>query len=391
MSNKLKIFLVSHSAENSGAPRVLLEVAELLKEDYDITICFPENKGAAREARDMGLNVIIIPNPQVGFSETRGITGKIGILRNRLRYILKIRKVVKKNGYPIIYLNSAASVYAGLGLYGLGKKIIWHLHEDFVPGLYNRFRRFVITRLSDLLIFVSPSNAEYFKGKLSGIKTLILPNGVKLERFGKFEIDEDYRKKFQYKIDDIIIATLSYISHRKGIDIFEKAMVRVIEQFPEVKAVVPGDRKTAAPEYLKEVDEIAEKEILKNRLFLPGHCTNVPSFLDCVDIFVLPSRNDPMPLAVLEALAAGKPVVASDVGNLREMVAPPGDELQAGIIVPPENPEALAEAILELLQNPEKRKVMSENALKKAERDYSMETFRKRIKEAVNTEASMFK
>ena len=85
-------------------------------------------------------------------------------------------------------------------------------------------------------------------------------------------------------------------------------------------------------------------------------------------------------------MAAGKPVVATEVGNLVEMVAPSGDDLQAGIIVPPENPEALAEAIITLLRNPEKRKKMSEDARKKAERDYSMETFRKKIREAVEKE-----
>ena len=153
----------------------------------------------------------------------------------------------------------------------------------------------------------------------------------------------------------------------------------VFREFPEARGVVVGDKALAAPNYLREIEELSQTSELKGRIFFPGHCRNVPSLLDAVSVFVLPSRNDPMPLAVLEAMAAGKAIVATDVGCLKEMINPPA----AGSVVPPENPEALAREILALLRDGEIRRKLGAAARDRARQKYSMKAFQRRIDQIV--------
>ncbi|MBN1900581.1 glycosyltransferase family 4 protein [Candidatus Sumerlaeota bacterium] len=373
---KYRILLVSHSSEVSGAPRALLYIASSLSRDaFDLFLCAPEAGGIAAEAEKNGIPVKIIPNPQIGFNEERNPLKKLKILYKRLCFIRNFRREVKKGRYDLIYMNSSASFYAGIALLGLKVRTIWHIHEDLNPNFLNRLKARLIAKSAVRIVFVSPSNIPCFAPYLSNKKYQITPNGVQIEKIERFSIDEEYRRLFNYNPEDRIIGMISFISRRKGVDIFLKALSRILPEYPRIKGVIAGDKNNADSRYLDELDMLLQIPELKDHAFFPGHCANIPSFLNSVEIFVLPSRNDPMPLVLLEAMAAGKAIVAADVGCVREMLDPPN----AGVVVPPENPEMIAEEVLKLLNDPDKRTQMGQNARERARQRYSMETFRRKI------------
>jgi len=378
---KRKILFISHSSEKSGAPRVLLDVAESLSEkEYDLTFCLPEDRGIAHEIRNKGYNLIFCYNPQKGLRDKTGLGSLMTLIINKLKFMKNIRAIIAKGSFDLVYINSIASLFAGIALIGKGNKILWHLHEDLKPCRINRLKCWLVTKISDKILFVSPSNLSCFPKSLKTIPHEILPNGIDIQSMESFSPDKQYRTRFEYKETDNIIATLSYISHRKGIDVFLKALPLVFEDYENAKAVIPGDKSGADPKYLEKIEEIQKAPELKNHVFFPGFCSNIPSFLDCVNVFVLPSRNDPMPLAVLEAMAMRKAIVATDVGSLKQMIDPP----HAGIIVPPEDPPALAKAILNLLKNPSLRHKMGNAAKQRIQRHYSRQIFQKRIIEIIS-------
>lgn len=378
---KIKILMISHSSEMSGAPRIQLNAALALSSDkYEITFCYPEKGGMSEVAAEKGFRVIIIDNPQSGIKETKSLLAQIGVFINRIKYILNVRKIIKRDDYDLIYLSSAASFYAGMALFGLDKRVIWHVYEYLQDSLYNRLRRWVVAHFSNLIIFDAPADMEYFADVIKNKKTKFIPNGVMIYNSSQLKPDFDFRKKCGYQPDDVIIASISFLSRRKGIDVFLKALKIVFQEFPHVKGVVAGDTDAADPEFMKEIFDYAKKE-MEGRVYFPGFCADVPSFLQCATIFALPSRSDSMPLTVLEAMAAGRAIVATDVGYVSKMLDAPN----AGIIVPPENPEALAEAICDLLRDEKKRRQIGAAANQRAKEEYSMIRFNERINESVES------
>jgi glycosyltransferase involved in cell wall biosynthesis len=117
-----------------------------------------------------------------------------------------------------------------------------------------------------------------------------------------------------------------------------------------------------------EIDRLA----LRGKVELLGERRDTPELLHAADIFVLATRSESMPMSVLEAMAAGLPVVASEVGGLPEVVT----EEQTGLLVPPGDPAALASAIARLLEDRELRVALGARGLERARTTFSLERFR---------------
>lgn len=139
-----------------------------------------------------------------------------------------------------------------------------------------------------------------------------------------------------------VIGCLGRLSAEKGFDV----LLRALELLPETTCVIVGD----GPERSR-LDALARELGVADRLIVTGWSEKPRSYLPSFDVFVLPSRFEGLPLAVLEAMLAERPVVASDVGSVPEAVHD-GD---TGLLVPPEDPVALAGAIRRLLEEPELR------------------------------------
>jgi glycosyltransferase involved in cell wall biosynthesis len=108
---------------------------------------------------------------------------------------------------------------------------------------------------------------------------------------------------------------------------------------------------------------------LKDSVKLFGNRGDVIRFLAIADIFILPSRWEGLPIALLEAMSAGLPVVATSVEGVEEVVNP----VEHGWLVPVEDSCAIAEAIIDLLRHPEKRRVMGLSSRRRIERDFSID------------------
>jgi len=107
---------------------------------------------------------------------------------------------------------------------------------------------------------------------------------------------------------------------------------------------------------------------LCDRVQILGYSNEVSDLLSAIDIFVLPSLSEGLPLALLEAAAAGRPLIATEVGGVPEIV----DDGVNGLLVPPRDPKSLANAVQSLSHDPERRIKMGEAARKKVEANWSM-------------------
>jgi glycosyltransferase involved in cell wall biosynthesis len=97
---------------------------------------------------------------------------------------------------------------------------------------------------------------------------------------------------------------------------------------------------------------------------------DIPQFLQSIDVFVLPSLSEGLPLSVLEAMAAGKPVIATNVGGVSEVV----QDQRTGFVVPPKDPETMANRILQVMADQAMAERLGRAGREKVERDFSLDT-----------------
>jgi glycosyltransferase involved in cell wall biosynthesis len=156
------------------------------------------------------------------------------------------------------------------------------------------------------------------------------------------------------KPGEFVIATVGNIRRVKGHDVLIRAAAVVAGQFPNVSFSIAGD--VLEPEYFLELQALIEQLNLVGRLHFSGGISDLKQYLSTADVFVLPSRSEGFSNAIIEAMAASLPVVATDVGGNAEAV----QDGVTGYIVPAEDPAALAAAIVRLLSDPIKAEEMGQ-------------------------------
>jgi len=161
--------------------------------------------------------------------------------------------------------------------------------------------------------------------------------------------------------DRPIVLTLARLAPQKGVEYLVEAAARV----PDVLFVVAGD----GPDR-EALERKAESCGVKERVLFLGHRQDVPELLESCDLFVLPSLYEGLPVSVLEAMASGRPVIATRIGGTDEAVE---DDVN-GLLVPPADPIALASAIRRLLADRSLAQRLSARARDRVRREFSSET-----------------
>ena len=168
----------------------------------------------------------------------------------------------------------------------------------------------------------------------------VLPNLIESERFANIPTWTQANAQKPRRIG--IVGNLKPV---KGTDVFIAAAKIVLEKHPDVQFELAGGSRMQQ-QYQSQVEQL---DITQNVRFL-GSLSDIPAFLSMLDVAVLASRSEGLPNAIMEYMAAGRPCVVTDVGGCCELIR----HGQNGLIVPPENPTALAEGIINLLEHPDR-------------------------------------
>jgi glycosyltransferase involved in cell wall biosynthesis len=190
---------------------------------------------------------------------------------------------------------------------------------------------------------------------------IVIPNAVRLPQHPK----EDYRGHAPAKI-----VALGRLHEKKGFGVLIDAIRLLAARSVDCTCVIAGD----GPERGKLQSQI-DRERLASRIFLSGWTDNVADFLAGGDIFVLPSFQEDLPLAVLDAMASGMPIVASAIDGPNELLV----EGNTALLVPPRDPAALADVLARLVVDAPLREMLGRSARAAAERSYSFEAIGRRL------------
>jgi glycosyltransferase involved in cell wall biosynthesis len=217
------------------------------------------------------------------------------------------------------------------------------------PGALAIERR--LGRLTEAFVAVSETEAEVAerRGLAPPDRIFVIPNGIELDDPGPPVVD----LRARLGIDDStpLVGTVSRLAHQKAPEVFVRACARVAAACPDARFVLVGE----GPLARLVATEIAAAELDGRMLHLRG-VHGAPTLMRQFDVFVLASRYEGGPYAPLEAMRVGTPVVVTDVIGSRDTV----EHGRSGLVVPPDDPDALAAAVAKLLAQPALRRRLAE-------------------------------
>jgi glycosyltransferase involved in cell wall biosynthesis len=191
-----------------------------------------------------------------------------------------------------------------------------------------------------------------------------VPNGINMNLYCPNNVlREKIRKELNIGEEKIVIGSIGNLYPVKGHTYLIQTAALVIRKLPDTIFIIVGRGKLL--ETLQQ--EVRELGIQNNIHFL-GFREDIPALLQAIDVFVLPSLSEGLPLSVLEAMASKKPIIATKVGGLPEVVI----DGQSGLLVLPKDPVELAEKILLLCRNMNTAKNLAKAAYKRVSEDFSL-------------------
>jgi len=212
----------------------------------------------------------------------------------------------------------------------------------------------------------------HLQEKVSLEKIITIYNGLDTDKFYNTNYNSTLKAELKLNASSPIVGVLANIRPIKGIEYFIQAASKVVKQSPQTQFIivggcVPGQKNVA---YCDKLKLLVRELKLERNLFFLGQRTDIPDILSIMDISVLPSLSEGFSNTVIESMAAGKPLVVTDVGGNSEAVA----NGESGFVVPPQDSDKLADAISTLLNNKELAKRMGEVGRMKAKQLFSIDT-----------------
>jgi len=205
-------------------------------------------------------------------------------------------------------------------------------------------------------IAVSKPALDYVSRYLSG-DYRIIPNGIDIERFSP-----DGPQREEFADDKLNILFVGRLEKRKGLDYLLRACAKVKKRFSNFRLIIVGPGTRLRPGYEKFIEDSHLTDVVSTG-FVPS--TELPAYYRSADIFCAPSTGgESFGIVLLEAMASGKPVVATDIEGYASVLTH-GEE---GLLVPPRDEEALAQALLSLLNDKSLRHQMGAKGRIKAEK-----------------------
>jgi glycosyltransferase involved in cell wall biosynthesis len=201
--------------------------------------------------------------------------------------------------------------------------------------------------------------------KIPERKIVTIPNGIDGSRF-ELTIDRQAkRRELGIHEQGSVIGLAVRLSDQKGITFLLQAMPRILAKHPDTTLLIAGDG-----DLRMDLEREAQELGIASRVKFCGPRKDIPELLKLLDFYVLPSKWEGLPMVILEAMAAGCPVVATDVGGNSTAVV----NGVTGALVPPQDPAALADAVIRLLDSPELQKRYAENGKNRFRERFSAET-----------------
>lgn len=223
-----------------------------------------------------------------------------------------------------------------------------------------------LTLKNSRVVFVSEEARRFYRSRVPAISSRdrVFFNGIETARFASRDSRSKIRREFGFKDGDWVVGTAGRFVQEKRHDVFFAALKRLRGKGVEAKGLVIGDGPLR-----NRVNEAVKAEGLEAYVVMTGVRHDLPDLYPAMDVFMLSSDREGLPITILEAMAAATPVVSTNVGGIHACVRPG----QTGWLVPSGQPEALALAVYEAYSDRSKTAVLAESGRQLVKKEFSVE------------------
>jgi glycosyltransferase involved in cell wall biosynthesis len=356
---KSGILYVIDGLEFGGGERVFLQLASGLKDRYRINVATNTVGKFAHELRDLEIRTFSVDlSRQLSFKLVR-----------------QIRDIIRQNGIDLVHSQGArADFFARVsGRIADSRHILCTVAmpvEGFnvspLRKIAYRFLDQLSGRYVDRFIVVSDSLKKILtEGR--GIPTqrvVRIYNGIEVDLYHPDLKETSLRSNWGIGPTAPLIGAIGRMVWQKGFEFLIRAMPNVISASPETKLLVVGDGPLRI-----ELETLAKQLNVFDKIIFTGFRSDVSLILSTIDILAVPSVLEGFPMIILEGMAMAKPIVATQIQGITEQLV----QGKQAILVPPKNPDALADVLLKLIHDKELASGLGMAARRKAEADFSVE------------------
>ncbi|TYP57817.1 glycosyltransferase family 4 protein [Thermosediminibacter litoriperuensis] len=324
-----------------GAGRYLLNLLSAWDIDrYDIAVACPAGGELEKRLKSLGVRVFPLDGGEKSF---------------RISHVRELLRIIAREKIDLVHTHASLSGRIAGRLSGCRVILTRHWmgqknEMGFVRRLINRI---VYRLLTDRVIAVSRAVKVSLIdiGAPAGIIKTVY-NGIQLPAYSG-ELESTIRQELGIPENTPLIGIVARLVPEKGHEFAIRAMPGILERFPGARLILVGDGPHKG--YL---EDLCEKLQVKDKVIFLGFRKDVENVAGAFDVVLMPSVNEALGLALLETMALGKPVIASEVGGIPEVIK----NGYNGILVPPGNVEVLTEKVIELLCWEELRRSLGREA-----------------------------
>lgn len=281
-----------------------------------------------------------------------------GERRSRGRRLFDLYRLFRREAVDVLHIQHIALLplcYWPARLAGVKRIVTTEHNEIFIREsrtLRRRARRYC-PRI-DAVTAIHQELLDYLKDELQlpASKLHLIPNGVDTQRFTPGDRDCAFRRNLGVPDDAVVAACVGRLHEHKGHRDLLTAAKRVRESFDAFRLLIVGDGPLRRP-----LEAAVRTEGLDETVFFLGERRDIDVILRSLDMMVLSSETEGVPIVLLEAMSAGVPCIATAVGGVPELIG-----RTDGVLVPPKEPGTMAEAIIELCRSPVQRGAIARNA-----------------------------
>jgi len=351
----VKIGVLLPSLQVGGAEKLVVEELSFLKNDPRFSI---------------ELHLVFEGGPFHAVAEQNGITMRVwNAPHNSVRMLIKYSMIIRyfrRSRFDILHSHLLDGIGPLIGRLA-GAKVIATAHND---RKYGFFQRYGLTRC-DLVLGCGTRVMRNVGGFIPADRLRDLNNGIRPP--GKKHLNlESLFGRYGIRHDSQLVVSLGRLIQQKGFDVLIKAFRRVSDELPGTVLLIGGEGKDR-----DSLADLIQEHGLESSVRMTGIIDDTDALLAACDVYVNSSRWEGLPMSLLEAMAHGKSIVATDAGGNVEVV----HDGQTGLLVPSENPTAMGNALLTLLRDVPLRNRFGVNARVLFEKEYTIERHCERLKE----------
>ncbi|MEY2536720.1 MAG: hypothetical protein QOG67_460 [Verrucomicrobiota bacterium] len=366
----LRILYVHNSADIYGASRSLLRLLGTLDTNrFEPLVVLPEDGPLKSRLEDLNITVCVDPSLAIVDRYTSPL------LLFFYRYpisVSRLSRLIRRANIGLVHTNTAVIISPGLAAKLSGVPHVWHVRESFAefPGflwkLYSAYMRMV----SNKIVCVSTAIAKQFP---PSEKIAVIHNGFSIDEFALDQdpLRQEFRNRFNIGPTEFVAVCIGRIKwKRKGQEFLIKAAALLRDAGNPFTTVIVGQPWPGNEDHLVRLHALVNELRLQDRVIFTGELSDARPAYAASDVMVLPSAQpEPFAGVVMEAMAMGKPVIATALGGSLDQVV----DGETGYLVPPSDPGSLAEKLSVLMNDPEMRTQMGRAGQLRIETQFTLQ------------------